>query len=386
MSQTNGSCDDQFSALRTLLSDSLDSGAEIGASVAVFVDGEPVVDIWGGYADEARTRPWERDTLTNVFSSTKPLTALCLLILADRGVVDLHAPVARYWPEFAANGKADVEVRHLLGHTCGLPGWDEPMTVADVLDREKATDLLARQAPWWKPGTAAGYESLTFGPLLGEVVRRTTGKTLTRFFAEEVAGPVGADCHIGAPAECDARIANLIQSTPPRPRDPAGSIAERVFFNPYVNPSDSHTTAWRRAELGGSNGHCNARSLALVQQVLACGGTVGGVRLVSEAGCLRALETQADGTDLVMGLPIRWGMGYCIGSPLSRDLYGTRLDGRRVAFWGGSGGSWVANDLDARMTVAYVMNKHVQGAFDQRSIAFVNAAYDCLALGAGRST
>ena len=155
--------------------------------------------------------------------------------------------------------------------------------------------------------------------------------TLTRFFAEEVAGPLGADCHIGAPAECDDRISNLIQSTPPRPRDPAGSIAERVFFNPYVNPSDSHTVAWRRGELGGSNGHCNARSLALVQQVLACGGTVGGVRLLSEAGCLRALEVQADGTDLVMSLPMRWGIGYCIGSPLSRDLYGTRLDGRRVA-------------------------------------------------------
>lgn len=385
MSETHGHCHDQFSALRTLLSDNLDSGADVGASVAVFVDGEPVVDLWGGYADEARTRPWERDTITNVFSSTKPVTALCLLVLADRGMVDLHAPVARYWPEFAAGGKADVEVRHLLGHTSGLPGWEEPMTVADVLDREKATDLLARQAPWWEPGTASGYESITMGPLVGEVIRRTTGLTLTRFLADEVAGPLGADCHIGAPAECDDRISNLIPSTPPRPRDPEGSIAEKVFFNPYVMPQDTHSTAWRRGELGGSNGHCNARSLALVQHVLACGGAVGGVRLLSEAGCLRALETQAEGTDLVLGLPLRWGMGWCTGSSLAGELFGSRLDGRRVAFWGGSGGSWVFNDLDARMTVAFVMNKHVEGSFDRRSIAITNAAYDCLAL-AGRAT
>jgi CubicO group peptidase (beta-lactamase class C family) len=258
MSEIHGTCKDQFDGVRQTLMRSLDAGEDIGASVAVFIDGEPVVDIWGGYADEARTRPWERDTITNTFSTTKTMTALAALILADRGVIDLHAPVARYWPEFAAEGKDRIEVRQLLGHTCGLPGWDEPMTVADILDREKATTLLARQAPWWEPGTAAGYESITYGPLIGEMIRRATSMTLTQFFAEEVAGPLGADFHIGAPPKADERVSNLIETSPPRPRDPAASIPERVFFNPYVTPQDSGTIAWRRGELGGSNGHGNA--------------------------------------------------------------------------------------------------------------------------------
>jgi len=379
MNEIHGTCHDRFAGVKETLARSLEAGQDIGASVAVYIDGEPVVDIWGGYADNERTRPWARDTITNTFSTTKTMTALAFLILADRGAVDLHAPVARYWPEFAAEGKDRIEVRHLLGHTAGLPGWDEPMTIADVLDQEKASTLLARQAPWWKPGTAAGYHSITYGPLLGEVVRRTTGMTLKEFFAKEVAGPLGADYHIGVPPEADDRVSPLIQCSPPRPFDPEGSTAFRVFFNPYVLPKDSHTVAWRRGELGGSNGHGNARSVAQVQQVLACGGEVGAVRLLSETGCARVLEEQANSTDLVMGVPMRWGLGYCTGSPLIGQMYGTRTDGRRVAFWGGSGGSWAFNDLDARMTVAYVMNAHINGAYDSRSIALVNAAYDSLA-------
>jgi CubicO group peptidase (beta-lactamase class C family) len=380
MNTVHGTCDDRFAAVRAALARNLASGADIGASVAVYLDGEAVVDVWGGHVDAGRTRPWERDTIVNVFSSTKTMTALAALILADRGVVDPDAPVARYWPEFAAAGKDGIAVRQLLGHSCGLPGWDEPMTVADVLDREKATDLLARQAPWWKPGTALGYGSLTMGPLVGEVVRRATGRTLTEFFAEEVAGPLGADCHIGAPVDADHRVSPMIPSSPIRRRDPAGSIPERVFFNPYGTPQDASTTAWRRGELGGSNGHSNARGLGLVQHVLANGGEVGGIRLLSEAGCARALEVVADGDDLVLGMPLRWGMGYCVGSALSRQIYGDRTEGRRVALWGGSGGSWVLNDLDARMTVTFVMNKHVEGLFDTRSTEIVNTTYDCLAL------
>ena len=382
MTTVHGTCLDQFAEVRRTFAHNLDTGADIGASVAVYVDGEPVVDLWGGHADAERTRPWQRDTITNMFSSTKTLTALCVLVLADRGVIDLTAPVARYWPEFAAEGKDRIEVRHVLGHTAGLPGWTEPMTVADVLDHEKATTLLARQAPWWEPGTAAGYHSITGGPLISEVIRRTTGMSLTRFFADEIAGPLGADCHIGAPAECDDRVSPLIQSTPIRPRDPAGSIPERVFFNPYVTPQDSGTIAWRRGELGGSNGHGNARSLGLVQHVLACGGAVGDVRLLSEAGCARALEEQTGSNDLVLNLPVRWGLGYGLNSGLARQLYGKRLDGRRVAFWGGSGGSWVFNDLDARMTFAFVMNKHVEGVYDKRSVELMNVTYDALAVSA----
>ena len=185
MARIEGTWTDEFSGVKEAMATNLDNGEDIGSSAAVFIDGEPVVDIWGGYVDEARTRPWERDTIVNNFSTTKTMTALCALILADRGELDLHAPVKKYWPEFAAAGKERIEVRHFLGHTSGVAGWTEPVTLEDIYDSEKSTTLLARQAPWWEPGTAAGYHPITFGPLIGEVIRRITGKTLGRFFAED---------------------------------------------------------------------------------------------------------------------------------------------------------------------------------------------------------
>jgi CubicO group peptidase (beta-lactamase class C family) len=378
MTEIKGICNENFMRVREVLERNLASGADIGASAAVFIDGEPVVDIWGGYFDEAKTRAWESETIVNTFSTTKTMMALCMLILADRGEVDLDARVAKYWPDFAQNGKDEVLVRHLLGHSSGLPGWTEPVTLADICDHEKAADLLAKQAPWWKPGTAIGYHPITFGPLNNEIVRRVTGKTLKQFFAEEVARPIGADFHIGAKEEDDDRVSNIIQSAPIRPRAGEGTITDRAFFNPYVMPQDSGTIMWRRADLGGSNGHGNARSAAMVQQVLACGGEAFGKRLLSEAGCLRALETVGEGTDLVAGFPARWGMGYALNNPAVAEIFGHRLDGKRIAFWGGSGGSLVVNDLDARMTVAYVMNRHVedQTGLGKRGIEIVRAAYD----------
>jgi CubicO group peptidase (beta-lactamase class C family) len=375
-----GTCDPRFSRVRDVLAANLASGADIGASAAVFIDGSPIVDIWGGFADAARTQPWTRDTIVNNFSTTKTMTALCALILADRGELDLDAPVVKYWPEFAAEGKRDVLVRHLLSHSAGLPGWNVPMTIADILDREKATTLLARQAPWWAPGTAVGYHAITFGPLVGEVIRRVTGRPLGQFFAEDVAGPLGADYHIGTGPDCDERVAVMIAGTGIRPRTGADTITDRVFFNPYVTPEDSGTIEWRRGELGGSNGHGNARSVAAVQSVLSAGGDVRGVRLLSRAGCERALAQQADETDLVCGFPLRWGLGYGLENPFISSQYRNRPAGRRIAFWGGAGGSIVVNDFDARMTVAFVMNRHLEhGGIDQRGIDVVCAAYDSLA-------
>jgi CubicO group peptidase (beta-lactamase class C family) len=215
MAEIQGSYDDLFTAVPGALAALLDAG-DVGASAAVFVDGEPVVDVWGGFADADRAIPWQRDTIVNVWSVTKTMTALCALILADRGELDLAAPVARYWPEFAAAGKDGVLVRHLLAHTAGLPSWDEPATAEDLYDWPAATARLAAQAPQWEPGTAAGYHSLTQGFLVGEVVRRITGHSLGEFLADEVAGPLGADFHIGLSAGHDHRVA---LSIPPPSRD-----------------------------------------------------------------------------------------------------------------------------------------------------------------------
>jgi len=381
MSRIEGKCSNEFAGVKEAFAKNLNSGEDIGASAAVFIDGEPVVDIWGGYFDEARTRPWDRDTIVNNFSTTKTMTALCALILGDRGELDLNAPVKKYWPEFAAAGKERVTVRHFLGHTSGLAGWTETVTLEDIYDPEKSTSLLARQATWWEPGTASGYHPITFGPLIGEVIRRITGKSLGRFFAEEVAGPLGADYHIGTGPECDSRVSLMIQSSPYVQPGGKSLIADRAYFNPFVSPQTSGTIAWRRAELGGSNGHGNARSVALVQSVLSCGGKVGNVRLLSEKGCERVLEEQANNVDLSFGIPIRWGIGYAINSPMLQSIFGEHLGGRRVACWGGSGGSFVVNDLDARMSVAFVMNNHVEaGGWDHRSVDVIKAAYSCLAV------
>src|SRR5579859_4625802 len=249
----------RFSAVRDAFAANLTSGADVGACFAATLEGELVVDLWGGFADEARTRPWEKDTIVNVYSTTKTMTGLTALLLADRGELDFDAPVAKYWPEFAANGKANVKVSHLMSHSAGLSGWKEPVTLEDLYDWDKVCALLAAQAPYWEPGTASGYHALTQGYLIGEVVRRITGKSLGTVFREEIAEPLGADFHIGLPASEDARVADLI------PPPPGGAIGDgeqselnrNMSSNPPINPLDTRTRAWRGAEIpaGGGTGN-----------------------------------------------------------------------------------------------------------------------------------
>lgn len=363
MADLQGSYDELFSAVPNALAGYLDDG-DVGASVAVFVDGVPVVDVWGGFTDADRTAPWQPDTITNVWSVTKTMTALCALVLADRGALDLDAPVARYWPEFAAAGKERVLVRHLLSHTAGLPDWDGP--IEDLYDWQAATARLAAQAPLWEPGSAAGYHSLTQGFLVGEVVRRIAGRSLGEFFAEEVAAPLGADFHIGLPAEHDHRVARTV---PPSSRDedyassaPAGSAPPAT--GTAVRVRDGNSVAWRRAQIPAASGFGNARSVALVQSVMACGGAVREVRLLSPEGCDRAREEQFSGEDRRMGMPARYGLGY--------GLFGNSLG------WGGWGGSLVVVDPESRMTVAYVTNQMREPADDTRGMELVMAAYDGL--------
>ena len=203
----HGHIDPRFDKVAEALADELGSGAEVGAAIAIDIDGESVLDIWGGHVDAAKTVAWGEDTIVNVWSSTKTVTSLAALMVADRGVLDLDAPVATYWPEFAANGKENVLVRHLLSHTSGVAGWQDPMTVEDLYDCEKATSRLAAQAPWWEPGTASGYQALNFGHLIGELIRRTTGKSLKDFVRDEIAGPLEADFQIGARPQDYGRIA-----------------------------------------------------------------------------------------------------------------------------------------------------------------------------------
>ena len=310
-----GSVHERYSETRQAFEANLASGADVGACFCATVEGETVVDLWGGFADAAKTRPWEKDTIVNVYSTTKTMTALTALLLADRGELDFDAPVARYWPEFAANGKADIKVSHLMSHAAGLSGWRERVTTEDLYDWDKATSLLAAQAPLWEPGTAPGYHAITQGYLVGEVVRRITGKSLGTVFRQEIAEPLGADFHIGLPASEDARVAELI---PPPAGQAAGDgqqteIQKITFNNPVIDVSATRTRAWRGAEIPAAGGTGNARSVAEIHTILANGGVAKGRRFMSEAGCRKALELQIEGQDLMLGMPARFGMGFGLG-------------------------------------------------------------------------
>jgi CubicO group peptidase (beta-lactamase class C family) len=378
MADVQGTCDERFAAVRAVLEANLDSGADLGASVAVTLDGEPVVDLWGGWADGARTRPWTADTIANVWSTTKTMTALSALVLVDRGEIDVHAPVANYWPEFKANGKEAIEVRHLLGHTSGISGWAQPVVVEDLYDWERSTSMLAAQAPWWEPGTASGYHALSQGHLVGEVIRRVSGLSLGEFFAREVAGPLGADFHIGLDPADDHRVSDVV---PPPPVefdmsaiDPDGP-AIKTFTGPAFTAEMANTEPWRRAQIGAANGHGNARSVARIQSVVACGGEVDGVRLLSPETCELIFEEQSNGVDLVIGIPVRFGMGYGLPQPVTFP----QIPDGRVCLWGGYGGSSIVVDLDRRMTFAYVMNRMEAGIIgDDRGAALVRATYTAL--------
>ena len=356
----HGQLDARFEPLREVLEDSLAAGADCGLSLVVDVDGQVVADVWGGFADEARTRPWERDTIVNVWSTTKTVTSLAVLMLADRGLVDVDAPVARYWPEFAAQGKEGVLVRHLMSHTSGLAGWNPPFTIPDMYDRERSTAALAAQAPWWEPGTASGYPALTFGHLLGEVVRRVSGKSLTRFVDEEISGPLGADFHIGAQEADWGRCAELIPP-PPLPFDIAtldpGGVLFKVATGPVADATAANTGPWRLAEIGAANGHGNARSVARVMSALALGGAVDGVRLLSPSTIEHVFREQSHGTDLFLGVPMRFGIGYGLPEPTGVPF----IPEGRTCFWGGWGGSLIIMDTDRRVTISYMMNKMQPG-------------------------
>ena len=379
MADLHGMCDERFGAVRNALARNLDSGEELGASLVVDMDGDVVIDLWGGFCDGARAVPWSEHTITNVWSLTKTVTSLAALMLVDRGELDVDAPVARYWPEFAAGGKQDIKVRHLMSHSSGVSGLDQPAVVEDLYDWQKATARMAAQAPWWEPGTASGYHALNYGHLVGEVVRRISGKPLKEFVAEEITGPLGADFQIGA-AESDwGRIADVVPP-PPLPFDLAAldpdSPAVKTLTGPFIEAGVANTPGWRRADLGAVNGHGNARSVARVMSVVARGGEVDGVRLLSRETIDLIFHEQLNGVDLVLGVPLRWGIGYGLPQPEVLPW----IPDEKICFWGGWGGSMIVMDAGRRMTISYMMNKMGPGIVgSDRGAAYGQAIYDAIA-------
>ncbi|MFI4974046.1 MAG: serine hydrolase domain-containing protein [Caulobacterales bacterium] len=364
-----GLCPTRFEGVRQAFAANFAQHDDVGASLAVCIDGEMVVDIWGGWTDETRQQAWSRDTIVNTFSSTKTATALCALLLADRGELDVDAPVRKYWPEFSS---PDVTPRHCLAHTAGLPGWDEPLTMDELFEGEKPAALLARQTPWWKPGSAWAYHSISQGVLVGELVRRITGQSTGKFLEAELAGPLGADFHIGTGPQFDARIAPVIPG-PPDPPAPEGSLMARMVRYPVFTLGAALSLPWRRCELPAGNGFGNARALARLQSLLACEGEVGGKRLMSREGARAAASPSWEGPDLIMQSPTGFGLGFALHLGPLKFGKGTSC------YWGGAGGSLVVVDYEARMSFAYVMNRLKAAPFgDPRNMGPLMATYAAL--------
>ncbi len=379
MTDVSGTCDPKFAELREILAANLESGADVGASVAVVIEDRPVVDLWGGYVDEARSAPWAEDTIVNVWSTTKTVAALAALMLVDRGQLDVDTPVARYWPEFGANGKEGIEVRHLLSHTSGVSGWEQPVVMQDLYDPVASAARLATQAPWWEPGTASGYHLVSYGHPITELLRRVDGRGLKQFVAEEIAGPLGADFQIGAVESDWARISRVIPPTSidldTTAIDPDGP-AMKTFLGPLMSGDDANSPGWRGADIGGANGHGNARAVARIQHAVANGGSTGGVRLLSPDTIDLVFREQADGKDLVLGLPLRWGIGYALPEA-GTFCY---VPEGRIGVWGGWGGSMIVVDTERAMTIAYMMNRMESRLIGcPRSEALIRAAYRAVA-------
>ena len=309
----HGTVSKGFERVRDAFEANFSEGGEVGAAFCLHVKSRKVVDLWGGLTD-VKGKTWKENTPALVFSTTKGATAICAMMLVDQKRLDVDAPVAQYWPEFAAGGKADIPVRMLLNHQAGLPVVDATLSRAQVLEVTPVVDALAKQTPVWPPGSRHGYHALTYGWLVGELVRRITGKTIGRFFKDEVAEPLGLDFWIGLPADVEPRVARLV--TAPPPTDPAILAQMAALFGPdslagralSLNgamsgpPGDSifNLPEVHRSEIPAANGITTARSLSRLYA--ACIGTVKGTRLFGKRTLDKALKIQSDAPDAVLGL------------------------------------------------------------------------------------
>jgi CubicO group peptidase (beta-lactamase class C family) len=369
----NGHCAEQFARVRDTFEMNFSDGDELGAAFALSVEGEMVVDLWGGFACEDKSRAWEQDTLVPVSSSSKIPVALCGLILIDRGLIDPEKPVADYWPGFDQNGKAGVLVKHVFSHSSGLSGVDgfQPMEV--VSDTEAMSRLLTKQAPWWKPGERSGYHAFTFGSLIGELVRLTTGRTLNDFFKEEIARPFNIDFRFGIDDASRSRLSVPIwdseeTETPEIPRD---SSYYRTMG--YLIDEMEQTVYWE-LDVSSGNGVTNARALNQIGSIVACMGQCQGKTVMKASTIERAWQEEIYVRDYIFGAPVRYGLGFGLAS---REM---PLPWEHAMHWGGRGGSSVIMAPEARASFAYTPNRFMagRGVMDHRGEALRDAVIRCL--------
>jgi CubicO group peptidase (beta-lactamase class C family) len=351
--QIEGACAPRFARVRDAFAANFAQHGEVGAAISIVQDGEVVADLWGGHADKAKTRPWRHDTLTNVWSTTKGVAAICFAMLVDRGKCRYEDPVASYWPEFAANGKERVTIAQMISHQAGLCGFAEPVTMDIIYDQDRAEALLAAQAPFWTPGEQSGYHALTVGILNNALFRRIEGRTLAAFVREEISIPFGLDIFIGLP-DSDAQRASEIIAPPTLSSTDANPVPSRAqqaaLANPVLDPLWSNTRAWRLAPIPSVNGFANAASLALLYGAMANGGALNGRRLLGADAISAASRQLIEGADAVLGLHARWAAGFLLNV---HDVYGDQASAYGHSGWGGS---FAFADPERRLGVSYVMN------------------------------
>ncbi len=391
-----GSCDPRFARVREEFEKNLAERGEVGASVCVMVDGEPVVDLWGGVADRASGRPWERDTVSVVFSTTKGVTSLCAHMLLSRGTLELAAPVSAYWPEYAQAGKENTTVGMVLAHRAGVTALSAPLGEGAFLDWDGMVAAIEAERPVWEPGTRHGYHALTYGWLAGELVHRACGQSLGSFLRTEVAEPLGLDLWIGLPEEVEPRVAPMGYADP-QPGDEQSRLATVVAAEPesvsarmlintggYMMPGPTgfDSRAAHAAEIGATGAITNARALAGMYAPLASGGSAGGVTLVDGATLARMATTVSAGPDAMLFANSRFTYGFVPSIDNRHEPAGMRdsmiLSADAFGHPGLGGGVGFASPAN-RMSFGYTMNAMGPGTLlNPRGQSLVDAVYTSL--------
>ncbi len=383
----NGSCDPAFEHVKQAFIDNFQRKKETGAALCLVVEGRPVVDLWAGFTNFKKTRPWREDTLANLYSATKGITAICALRLADQGRLDLDAPVCRYWPEFARADKESITVRMLLNHTAGMVGIRRRLPGQALYEWETMTTALAAQTPWWRPGERHGYHALTYGWLVGQVIRNITGMTVGQYLKREITGPLGLDLHIGLdPAEHSRSATMIMLGRPTLHRDavrfaaaivknPRGPTAS-AFTNPWSIVTGVNTKAWRSAEIPAANGQSTARALAGLYGALAAGGSNGNTEILSPAMIEQCAAEAVCGQDTVLKLSTRFGPGFMLNQDNPSGNFGP---GEKSFGHPGAGGCLGFADPDRKLGFGYIINKmDTYILIDPRAKRIIDAAYQCL--------
>ncbi|KAJ5266787.1 beta-lactamase [Penicillium angulare] len=360
MAEVQGSYHPAFNTVRDLLQQKIADGSENGASLVINIDGKDVVDLWGGYKDLSQSKPWDKDTIACIWSSTKIPTLLAAHILVDRGLLDVNERVATYWPEFAANGKENVKVSHILSHSSGVPAFDGGITIEQMQDEETAAKRLAEQAPWFPPGTQSAYQYTNYGLLVGTIVQRITGQPLAQFISENITTPLGVDFQLGLSEKDEPRTAENIPFPPEtvpssEGLDPTTSILLRSLIGSLLDPTTPSNPTFRKSQNGASGGFSNARALATIGSIVTLDGVVNGKRILSSQTVDNMLKEQIRLPDENIMTNSRFALGLALPSSDGVLPYVPEEEG--ISFWGGFGGSAVIMDRGRRMTISYIPNK-----------------------------